>query len=43
MPIGYPDPTAFPKTARAFDMMADCPTPVEQRQLDDLEIQVQNK
>jgi aspartyl-tRNA synthetase len=37
------DVIAFPKTARAFDMMADCPTPVEQRQLDDLEIQVQNK
>ena len=24
------DVIAFPKTARAFDMMADCPTPVEQ-------------
>ena len=37
------DVIAFPKTARAFDMMADCPTPVEQKQLDDLEIQVPNK
>ena len=37
------DVIAFPKTARAFDMMADCPTPVEQKQLDDLEIQVPNQ
>ena len=37
------DVIAFPKTARAVDMMADCPTPVEQKQLDDLEIQVLKK
>ena len=34
---------AFPKTARAVDMMANCPTSVDQNQLDDLGIQLLEK
>jgi aspartyl-tRNA synthetase len=29
---------AFPKTARAVDLMAECPTPVDKKQLDELGI-----
>ncbi|MCI0721252.1 MAG: aspartate--tRNA ligase [Acidobacteria bacterium] len=32
------DVIAFPKTARAVDLMAECPTPVDQKQLDELGI-----
>jgi aspartyl-tRNA synthetase len=32
------DVIAFPKTARAVDMMAECPTAVDQKQLDELGI-----
>jgi aspartyl-tRNA synthetase len=32
------DVIAFPKTARAIDMMAECPTPVDKKQLDELGI-----
>jgi aspartyl-tRNA synthetase len=31
---------AFPKNARGVDMMADAPSPVEDRQLSDLHIQL---
>ncbi|MBM3801853.1 MAG: aspartate--tRNA ligase [Acidimicrobiia bacterium] len=34
------DVIAFPKTARAVDLMAECPTPVEQKQLDELGIRI---
>jgi aspartyl-tRNA synthetase len=34
------DVIAFPKTARAVDLMAECPTPVNKKQLDDLGISV---
>jgi len=32
------DVIAFPKTARAVDLMAECPTPVDKKQLDELGI-----
>ena len=32
------DVIAFPKTARAVDLMAECPTPVDRKQLDELGI-----
>lgn len=34
------DVIAFPKTARAVDMMAECPTPVDKKQLNELGIMV---
>jgi aspartyl-tRNA synthetase len=34
------DVIAFPKTARAVDLMAECPTPVNKKQLDELGISV---
>jgi aspartyl-tRNA synthetase len=37
------DVIAFPKTARAVDLMADCPTPVNQKQLDELGIRLADK
>jgi aspartyl-tRNA synthetase len=37
------DVIAFPKTARAVDLMADCPTPVNQKQLDELGIRLAEK
>ncbi len=37
------DVIAFPKTARAADMMAECPTPVDKKQLDELGIRVLGK
>ena len=37
------DVIAFPKTARAVDLMADCPTPVDQKQLDELGIRISEK
>ena len=37
------DVIAFPKTARAADLMADCPTPVNQKQLDELGIRLAEK
>ena len=37
------DVIAFPKTARAVDLMADCPTLVDQKQLDELGIRLADK
>jgi aspartyl-tRNA synthetase len=37
------DVIAFPKTARAVDLMADCPTSVDQKQLDELGIRLSEK
>jgi aspartyl-tRNA synthetase len=37
------DVIAFPKTARAVDLMAECPTPVDQKQLDELGIRFLGK
>ena len=37
------DVIAFPKTARAVDLMADCPTPVDRKQLDELGIRLADK
>lgn len=37
------DVIAFPKTARAVDMMAECPTPVDKKQLDELGIRFLGK
>ncbi len=37
------DVIAFPKTARAVDLMAECPTPVDPRQLDELGIRILGK
>jgi aspartyl-tRNA synthetase len=37
------DVIAFPKTARAVDLMAECPTRVDQKQLDDLGIRFLGK
>jgi aspartyl-tRNA synthetase len=37
------DVIAFPKTARATDLMAECPTPVDQKQLDELGIRFLGK
>jgi aspartyl-tRNA synthetase len=37
------DVIAFPKTARAVDLMAECPTPVDPRQLDELGIRIFGK
>lgn len=37
------DVIAFPKTARAVDLMADCPTPVNHKQLDELGIRLADK
>lgn len=37
------DVIAFPKTARAVDLMADCPTQVDQKQLDELGIRLAEK
>ena len=34
------DVIAFPKTQRGSDLMTDCPTPVSDKQLDELFIQV---
>ena len=34
------DVIAFPKTARAVDMMAECPTPVDRKQLNELGIMI---
>jgi len=34
------DVIAFPKTARAVDMMAECPTPVDKKQLNELGIMI---
>ena len=37
------DVIAFPKTARAVDLMAECPTPVDKKQLDELGIRFLGK
>ena len=37
------DVIAFPKTARAVDMMAECPTPVDQKQLEELGLRILGK
>ncbi len=37
------DVIAFPKTARAIDLMAECPTPVDKKQLDELGIRFLGK
>ncbi|HVN78181.1 MAG TPA: amino acid--tRNA ligase-related protein, partial [Terriglobia bacterium] len=37
------DVIAFPKTARAVDLMAECPTPVDPRQLEELGIRIFGK
>ncbi|HEU0006428.1 MAG TPA: aspartate--tRNA ligase [Terriglobia bacterium] len=37
------DVIAFPKTARAVDLMAECPTPVDRKQLDELGIRFLGK
>ncbi len=37
------DVIAFPKTARAVDLMAECPTPVDQKQLDEVGIRILGK
>jgi aspartyl-tRNA synthetase len=37
------DVIAFPKTARAVDMMAECPTPVDSKQLEELGLRILGK
>jgi aspartyl-tRNA synthetase len=37
------DVIAFPKTARAVDMMAECPTPVDRKQLEELGLRILGK
>ena len=37
------DVIAFPKTARAVDMMAECPTPVDPKQLEELGLRILGK
>ncbi|MFN8007488.1 MAG: aspartate--tRNA ligase [Terriglobia bacterium] len=37
------DVIAFPKTARAVDMMAECPTPVDSKQIEELGLRILGK